>query len=117
MFKLFVITTYGVHSGAGVHTTVVKFKDRDLAEKFCKVVTDRTSPYVGVEVIRLYEEHKVTIKNAEPMGDVQLERLRRKRDQAWDMAGLARKDGDEVAEQTRTEEARNYECLIREYLS
>jgi hypothetical protein len=35
--------------------------------------------------------------------------LRRKADQAWEMAGCARKDGD-----TADEQKREYEALIRE---
>jgi hypothetical protein len=41
-----------------------------------------------------------------------LEKLRRKRDQAWDMAGLARMDGDRKDEERRIAEARKYEAEI-----
>ena len=40
--------------------------------------------------------------------------LRRKADQAWELAGCARQDGDTADEQRRTAEAREYEALIRE---
>lgn len=42
------------------------------------------------------------------------EKLRRKADQAWDMAGLARQDRDTVDEKRRTDEARLYEAELRE---
>jgi hypothetical protein len=42
------------------------------------------------------------------------EQLRRKADQAWEMAGLARQDGDRVDEKRRTEEAREYERQLGE---
>lgn len=50
------------------------------------------------------------------MKDQYLERLRRKRDQAWEMAGCARQDGDKADEIRRTEEARDYSRQIKEYL-
>jgi hypothetical protein len=56
----------------------------------------------------------MTIRNAEPKGNPDIERLRRKRDQAWEMAGLARQDGDRVDEERRTEEAREYARQIQE---
>ena len=43
----------------------------------------------------------------------ELERLRKKADQAWEMAGLARQDRDHADEQRRTLEARGYEEQIR----
>lgn len=43
-----------------------------------------------------------------------LEKLRRKRDQAWDMAGLARHDRDIADEQRHTADARLYSNIICE---
>ena len=40
--------------------------------------------------------------------------LRKKADRAWEMAGLARQDGDKVDEKRWTEEARRLDALIRE---
>jgi len=56
------------------------------------------------------------IRNAEkyPDGDPRV-RLRRKADQHWDMAGLARQDGDKADEARHTKLARDYEAQIREY--
>jgi hypothetical protein len=45
------------------------------------------------------------------------ERLRRKIDQAWDMAGLARMDGDHKDEARRTKEARDLTEKLKELLS
>lgn len=57
-------------------------------------------------------------RNAEPRtDDAYLERLKRKRDQAWDMAGNARQDRDTAAEKKYTEEARDYCRQIKEYLA
>ena len=50
------------------------------------------------------------------MIETELDRLRRKRDQAWDMAGLARQDGDTKDSERRTKEAREYEKQIRDLL-
>lgn len=41
-------------------------------------------------------------------------KLRRKADQAWEMAGLARQDGDKKDEQRWTDEARLLEQLIHD---
>ncbi len=41
-----------------------------------------------------------------------LEKLRRKRDQAWEMAGMARQDGDKVDEEKHTKDARKYQVEI-----
>lgn len=49
--------------------------------------------------------------------DLHLERLRRKRDQSWDLAGCARQDGDKTDEARHTADAREYERQIKEYLS
>jgi len=46
--------------------------------------------------------------------EMSLEKLRRKADQEWEMAGLARMDGDTKDEIKHTEAAREYERLIRE---
>lgn len=43
-------------------------------------------------------------------------RLRRKADQQWDMAGLARGDGDTRAAEEHTAKARDYERQAREAL-
>ena len=48
------------------------------------------------------------------MGESVLDRYRRKRDQAWEMAGLARQDGDKKDEARWIAEAREYERLIGE---
>jgi hypothetical protein len=48
----------------------------------------------------------------EDLKTIPLERLRRKADQAWDMAGLARQDGDTKDEARRTKEARAYDAEI-----
>ncbi len=37
------------------------------------------------------------------------EQLRRKADQAWEMAGLARQDGDHADAERQTKKAREYE--------
>jgi hypothetical protein len=44
------------------------------------------------------------------------DRFRRKADQEWDMAGLARQDGDRKAEEDHTRKAREYEQQYREAL-
>jgi hypothetical protein len=49
-------------------------------------------------------------------GDEYLDRLRRKEDQEWDMAGLARQDRDTVGEANHTEKARKLQRQIAEYL-
>lgn len=54
------------------------------------------------------------IRNAEPRGTPELERMRRKRDQAWELAGYARQDGDTKDEQRWTAEAQEWEHKIRE---
>ncbi len=41
--------------------------------------------------------------------------MRRKRDQAWELAGLARKDGDGVAELKHIADARYWSSLIVEH--
>lgn len=57
-------------------------------------------------------------RNAEPTTDDRhLERLKRKRDQAWDMAGNARTDRDTEAEKKYTAEAQDYCRQIKEYLA
>lgn len=47
-------------------------------------------------------------------GDPVVDRYRRKADQCWDLAGLARRDGDLAAAASYTEEARKYEAIWRE---
>jgi hypothetical protein len=44
----------------------------------------------------------------------ELERLRRKRDQAYELAGLAREDGDKIDELRWLKEAKEYEAKIRD---
>lgn len=46
-------------------------------------------------------------------GNVEAERFYRKASQEWDMAGLARQDGDKIAEAKHTEQARDYEHTAR----
>ena len=46
----------------------------------------------------------------------ELDRLRRKRDQAWEMAGLARQDGDEKAVAKHHQEAAEFTKQIKELL-
>jgi hypothetical protein len=41
-----------------------------------------------------------------------IEKLQRKEDQAWEMAGLARQDGDKVDEKRHTDEARQFAAEI-----
>lgn len=43
-----------------------------------------------------------------------LEQLRRKADQAWEMAGLARQDGDKEDEARHTAKARMYDSAVSE---
>ena len=57
----------------------------------------------------------MAIRNAEPRSDnLHIERLRRKRDQAWEMAGLARQDGDSADQKRWTDEAREYQRQLAE---
>ena len=58
----------------------------------------------------------MAIRNNEPRGDAQVERLRRKRDQAWEMVGLARQDGDRADEARWTHRAKEYARQISELL-
>ena len=51
----------------------------------------------------------ISSKELSSMSD---ERLRRKAFQTWDMAGLARQDGDTADEKCQTEEARQYDAEI-----
>lgn len=46
------------------------------------------------------------------MSDIQATRLRRKADQHWEMAGLARQDRDEADARRHTELARKYEVEL-----
>ena len=59
----------------------------------------------------------MSIRTANPkergMTDEQL-RLRRKADQAWDLAGLSRQDNDQADAERYTAQAREYERLLRE---
>ena len=47
----------------------------------------------------------------ELIGGASEERLRRKEDQAWEMAGLARQDRDMADAARRTQEARDWRAL------
>lgn len=47
-------------------------------------------------------------------GTPDYDRLRRKADQEWDMAGLARQDRDTADEERHTAKAREYENQIKE---
>lgn len=61
----------------------------------------------------------MAIRDADVMrhpGDQELARLRRKANQAWDLAGLARADGDKADEAKHTTEAREWEQKILEHL-
>lgn len=49
-----------------------------------------------------------------PVEEMSLETLRRKRDQAWEMAGLARQDGDKADEERHTQSACMYAEAIGE---
>lgn len=44
------------------------------------------------------------------------QRLRRKADQAWELAGLARADGDSQDSIKHTEEAREYQQQLSDYI-
>lgn len=58
------------------------------------------------------------MKNIEKTShDPVLDRMVRKRDQAWDMAGLARQDRDKADEKKHTAEAREWGRKISEYLN
>ena len=48
------------------------------------------------------------------MGETEIERLRRRANQEWEMAGLARQDGDHAAEAKHTAEARRLDRQARE---
>ena len=60
----------------------------------------------------------MTIRNKTPEGaNASWEYHRRKADQHWDMAGLARQDGDRTDAERHTSKAREHEALARESLS
>lgn len=50
------------------------------------------------------------------MNNQEIERLRRKRDQEWELAGLARQDGDTKDEAIHTANAREYSRQLGEIL-
>lgn len=54
----------------------------------------------------------MTLPTEQQMADWTLEKLLRKRDQAWEMAGLARTDGDTKDEARHTEDARSCQRAI-----
>jgi hypothetical protein len=57
----------------------------------------------------------MTIRNKGfPSGNPERDRLRRKADQHWDMAGLARQDRDAADEKRHTELAKDYERQLAE---
>jgi hypothetical protein len=51
----------------------------------------------------------MSIRDARPYND-----YRRKANQQWDLAGLARQDGDKKAEAEHTEKAREYDQLAND---
>ena len=57
-----------------------------------------------------------TADKYDKMRDPIVDRLRRKSSQAWDMAGLARQDGDMADCERRTKEAREWDRQLVEYL-
>lgn len=62
----------------------------------------------------------MSIRNADKydkVNDPVVDRLRRKSSQAWDLAGLARQDGDTVDEANQTAAAREYDRQLSEYLN
>lgn len=52
-----------------------------------------------------------------PSGNTERDRLRRKADQEWDMAGLARQDRDSADEERHTKKAREYERQLLELIA
>lgn len=57
----------------------------------------------------------MALRNLEPRSDdPKVERLRRKRDQAWEMAGLASQDGDIKDCERRMAEATDYSRKLHE---
>lgn len=56
----------------------------------------------------------MSIRNADASRDPTITRLQRKRDQAWELAGLARPAGDTKAEQQHMAAARNFTRQIQE---
>lgn len=61
----------------------------------------------------------MAIKDADTMhypDDQVIARLRRKANQAWDLGGLARQDGDTADMERRYAEARDWERQIKEHL-
>lgn len=59
------------------------------------------------------EEIDMAIRNADVSQDPEIARLQRKRDQEWEMAGLARLDNDKEAEAKHIAKARGYAEEIR----
>lgn len=53
----------------------------------------------------------MTIRTRLKSADPEYLRYRRKADQQWDLAGMARADGDRKAEARHTEQAREFEEL------
>jgi hypothetical protein len=59
----------------------------------------------------------MTIRDRRPENATpEYDRYRRKSNQEWDLAGLARQDGDMEASNKHTEQAREYDRLARECL-
>ncbi len=60
----------------------------------------------------------MAIRDRRPAGaNADYDRYRRKSNQEWDMAGLARQDGDAKAAEKHTAAAREYDRLAREALA
>ena len=57
------------------------------------------------------------LRNADDSDVPEIARMQRKRDQEWEMAGLARADGDMAAAQRHTEAAREWARKIAEALA
>ena len=57
-----------------------------------------------------------TADKYDAMRDPVVDRLRRKSSQEWDMAGLARQDGDVADSERHTKMARDYDRQLADYL-
>lgn len=57
-----------------------------------------------------------TADKYDKMRDPIVDRLRRKSSQHWDMAGLARQDGDKADEERHTKLARQFDQELADYL-
>lgn len=66
---------------------------------------------IGMYVLKGVRQVRKTITTEPIPGEPD---LRRKRDQEWDMAGLARQDGDLAAMRKHTEKAKDYQKQLSE---